>query len=79
LVALERADKLDKNGTLYGSAIVAAAWLHDIDSLADDLFDAQIVNGEVVYNHFESGIFKEVNLPVNGDDEFSFYIYSAMP
>jgi len=78
-LALERADKLDKNGTLYGSAIVAAASLYDIDSLADDLFEAQIVNGEVVYNHFEGGIFKEVNLPVNGNEDYTFYIYSAMP
>ncbi|WP_295676734.1 hypothetical protein [uncultured Mucilaginibacter sp.] len=78
-LALDRIDRLDENGTLYGAAIVAAAKLYDLDRLANDLFEGQIVNGQVIYNHFEDGIFKEVNVPVNGDENFCFYIYSAMP
>ncbi|WP_295669206.1 hypothetical protein [uncultured Mucilaginibacter sp.] len=78
-LALDRIDRLDENGTLYGAAIVAAAKLYDLDRLANDLFDAQIINGQVIYNHFVDGIFKDVYLPVNGDENFCFYIYSAMP
>ena len=69
--------RFDTIGTLFGSAIVAAAKLYDINILADDILDAQILNGEMIYNETVGGIFKEVILPQDDKDGIYFYIHSS--
>jgi len=67
---------IDKTGTVFGHAIVAAAKTFDLDRLSYDILDAQIVNGHIVYNQLVDGIFEEVSL-VKNKEELLFYIFSA--
>jgi len=67
---------VDKTGMVFGYAVVAAAKTYDLDRLSDEILNAQIANGHIIYNQFVDGMFKEVSEGV-GNVEVMFYIFSA--
>jgi hypothetical protein len=71
--------RLDRIGSLFGRAIVAAAKTFNLNVLADEILDLMIANGNTEYNAFVEGVFGSVQVPINSDDELTFYIYSVMP
>ena len=67
---------IDKEGTVFGNAILSAREVYDGDGLLEDLTETMIMFGKDTYVLLQDGIFETV-YHISGGTGYTFYIFST--